>query len=121
MTVRRQLPPYASQSVRADAFGQAVITVGPRYYGERWEIATVAIIMTGTFGADYAIQWRGYTGPAVPENLVLTSELGTNDSSSNDGIVLHSGEIFTSVWSNPSGLAGFPTNTLSLTGTQIQD
>jgi hypothetical protein len=123
--IESQLPPSASAS-KATTTGNATIAVGPKYYGEEWHIATVAISMTaqapvGTLGADFGVEWRGYVGPAVPENLVLTSSVGTGDSSSNDGITLNAGEIFTSVWSNPTGtISGTVTAALSLTGTLIK-
>jgi hypothetical protein len=124
--MRSQLPPSASAN-KTTTTGNATIIVGPKYYGEEWHIATVGISMkgqapVGALGADFGVEWRGYTGPAIPENLVLTSSVGTSDSSSNDGIILRAGEIFTSEWSNPTGtISGTVTASLSLTGTLVKE
>jgi hypothetical protein len=103
--------------VTSNGFGTGRIAVGPKFYTERWHVNNIAV-QTAGFVLNWTIEARVYAGPAVPENLIGGTYDGITDSISVD-IEIGAGEIITAEWSNPSGLAGFPTLTLSLYGEQL--
>lgn len=114
---RRQLPPSASASfVTTNGLGTGRISVGPKYYTERWHINNIAV-QALNFPANWTVEARVYTGPAVPENLIGGTYDGLTDSINVD-IEIGAGEIITAEWSNSSG-AATPTLTLSLYGDQL--
>lgn len=115
---RRQLPPAASASVvTTNGFGTGTVRVGPKFYTERWRINNIAV-QTDGFIANWGIEARVYVGPAISQNILGGTYDGLNDSTDVD-VEIGSGEVITAVWSNPTGLAGFPTITMSLYGEQL--
>ena len=113
-----QLPPSASASfVTTNGFGTGSIKLGPNFYAEQWHVTNIAVQVTHAADS-WTVEARAYTGPAIPENIIGGTYDGKNDNIGVD-ITLGMGEIITVEWSNPNGLAGFPTLTASLYGEQI--
>lgn len=101
-----------------DGFGSGTARVGPKYTSEIWEVTSAAVRAVNVGGVSPTIVARLYAGPPIPENLIALTYDGTNDSTDLK-VTLQCGDTLTCQWAtDPGGLAGFPTYTLSVYGTQ---
>lgn len=82
----------------ADANGRAVVSLGPKKYGDSWTVKTLATITDSTTES----QLRVYRGVEANSAIVASTYSGNQDTASGNPIDVPSQDKLVFVWSNAS-------------------
>jgi len=82
----------------ADASGRAVVSLGPKKYGDSWTVKTLATITDSTTES----QLRVYRGVEADSAIVASTYSGNQDTASGNPIIVPSQDKLVFVWTNAS-------------------
>lgn len=92
------LPLLENVQATADANGRATATIGPRRYGDSWNVKLLATVTDSTNES----QLRVYRGVEVNSAIVASTYSGNQDTAGGNEIVVPSGDKLVFVWTNAS-------------------
>lgn len=82
----------------ADSNGRAVVSLGPKKYGDSWTVKTLATITDSTTES----QLRVYRGVEADSAIVASTYSGNQDTASGNPISVPSQDKLVFVWTNAS-------------------